>query len=98
MSRPNDFSNQLSLTKHNVMPSLQTFLSGSFNNFGKNHSSYFSTEHKCNKAEVKCVLTESRLTLRVFSGQRQLRQSRATYQSANIYDAFIFSCNYEHLF
>ena len=96
MSGPNDFSNQLSLTKHNVMPSLQTFLSGSFNNFGKNvHLIYLLSEHKCNKAEVKCVLTESRLTLRAFSRRRQ---SRATYQSANIYDAFIFSCNYEHLF
>lgn len=78
------------------MPSLQTFLSGSFNNFGKNHLSYYLlSEHKCNKAEVKCVLTESRQKLRVFSRRRQ---SRATYQSANIYDAFIFRCNYEHLF
>ena len=59
------------------------------------HLIYLLSEHKCNKAAVKCVLTESRLTLRVFSRRRQ---SRATYQSANIYDAFIFSCNYEHLF
>ena len=59
------------------------------------HLIYLLSEHKCNKAEVKCVLTEPRLTLRAFSRRRQ---SRATYQSANIYDAFIFSCNYEHLF
>ena len=92
MSRLNDFSNQPSFTKHTVMPtSLQTFWGDRLTNLVKTIH-LISAEQgwaRCNKAEVKCVLTESLLSLRA--------RTRATYQSANIYDAFIFSCNYEHL-
>ena len=92
MSRLNDFSNQPSFTKHTVMlTSLQTFWGDRLTNLVKTIH-LISAEQgwaRCNKAEVKCVLTESLLSLRA--------RTRATYQSANIYDAFIFSCNYEHL-